>query len=80
VIQNGMKEKDYSTTDRDARIAQNPASQESYQGNFDPADEASVYGLKTNTGFKGILIAGDGIYSNTSTKVLKKLHSKINIE
>ena len=50
-----------------------------YEGNSDPADEASVYGLESNTGLKGMLITGDGIYSNASTQVLKKLHSKINL-
>jgi hypothetical protein len=36
-----------------------------YEGNTDPADE-------------GILITGDGIYSEASIQVLKKLHLKIN--
>ena len=49
-----------------------------YEGNTDPADEASVYGLETSNGLKGILITGDGIYSEASIQVLKKLHFKIN--
>ena len=46
-----------------------------YEGNSDPGDEATVYGLETKTGVKGILVTGDGIYSDTnSTSLLKKLH------
>jgi hypothetical protein len=51
-----------------------------YEGNSDPGDEASVYGLESNTGLKGILITGEGIYSNNSMQVFKKLHSKMNLE
>lgn len=46
-----------------------------YEGNSDPGDEATVYGLKTNTGLKGILTTGDGIYSDSNTvALLQKLH------
>lgn len=50
-----------------------------YEGNSDPADEATVYGIETSSGLKGILVVGDGIYSNSSsTKILKELHRKKN--
>ena len=50
-----------------------------YEGNSDPADEATVYGIETSSGLKGILVVGDGIYSNSSsTKILKELHQKKN--
>ena len=46
-----------------------------YEGNSDPADEATVYGLETKTGLKGILVTGDGIYSDSNTvALLQKLH------
>jgi hypothetical protein len=50
-----------------------------YEGNSDPADEATVYGIETTSGLKGILVVGDGIYSSSSsTKILKELHRKKN--
>ena len=46
-----------------------------YEGNSDPADEASVYGLESKTGLKGILITGDDANSEIfSGNILKKLH------
>lgn len=46
-----------------------------YEGQSDPGDEATVYGIETNNGVKGILVIGDGIYADAaSTKILKKLH------
>ncbi|RYY44648.1 MAG: hypothetical protein EOO06_17790 [Chitinophagaceae bacterium] len=48
-----------------------------YEGNSDPGDEATVYGLETKTGLKGILVIGDGIYADSNTVVLlQKLHLK----
>ena len=46
-----------------------------YEGNSDPADEATVYGIESKTGLKGILVTGYGISSdnNVSTAILKKL-------
>lgn len=46
-----------------------------YEGNSDPADEATVYGIETGSGIKGVLVTGygissDGIYAD----ILKKLH------
>ncbi|TKK65004.1 hypothetical protein FC093_21100 [Ilyomonas limi] len=51
------------------------ASVNRYEGASDPGDEATVYGLETKTGLKGILVKGDGIYSDTNTiAILQKLH------
>ena len=48
-----------------------------YEGNSDPADEASVYGLESSSGVKGILIAGEDTDSAPSARhILKKLHSE----
>ncbi len=48
-----------------------------YEGNSDPADEASVYGLESKTGLKGILITGDDASSEVSSgNILEKLHLK----
>lgn len=45
-----------------------------YEGNTDPADEAAVYAIESNTGLKGILVTGYGMYSDTvSSKILEKL-------
>jgi len=49
-----------------------------YEGESDPADEASVYGLESRTGLKGILVTGDESSSESSfSKILKKLHLKL---
>ncbi len=46
-----------------------------YEGQSDPGDETTVYGIETHTGIKGILLVADGIYSDAdSMKILKKLH------
>ena len=48
-----------------------------YEGNSDPADEASVYGLESKTGLKGILITNDDANSEDSSgHILKNLHLK----
>ena len=45
-----------------------------YEGDTDPADEATVYGIESKKGIKGILVTGDGIYSdNVSAKILEKI-------
>jgi len=50
-----------------------------YEGPSDPADEATVYGLKTYEGTKGVLVIGDGIYSDgAATAMLVKLHQSRN--
>ncbi len=46
-----------------------------YEGNTDPADEATVYGLESKSAGKGILISGDEVNSEfASGRILKKLH------
>lgn len=50
-----------------------------YEGQSDPADEATVYGLETNSGLKGILVMADGVYSDvTSVSILVQLHQSKN--
>jgi cytochrome c peroxidase len=45
-----------------------------YEGDSDPADEATVYGIQSKTGLKGILVTGYGISTDsTSTAILNKL-------
>ena len=46
-----------------------------YEGNSDPADEATVYAIESQSGLKGILVTGYGVSSDAvSTQMLKKLH------
>lgn len=46
-----------------------------YEGNTDPADEASVYGILSSSGLKGILVTGSGSeIDERSQEILKKLH------
>ncbi len=48
-----------------------------YEGQSDPADEATVYALCSSSGVKGILVAGYGISTDeASTETLKTLHYK----
>ncbi len=48
-----------------------------YEGDSDPGDESTVYAIESNTGLKGILVAGFGISSDTATNdILKKLHNR----
>lgn len=45
-----------------------------YEGDTDPADEATVYGIKSKSGVKGILVTGFGTsMDNVSAEVLEKL-------
>ena len=47
-----------------------------YEGNSDPADEASVYAIESKTGLKGVLVTGYGISSDAnSSAMLKKLRN-----
>jgi hypothetical protein len=48
-----------------------------YEGVSDPADEATVYGLETVEGTKGILVTGDEISEVESVSILTKLHKSI---
>lgn len=46
-----------------------------YEGNTDPADEATVYAIRSNTGVKGVLVTGySAAADQVSTELLKKLH------
>lgn len=45
-----------------------------YEGNSDPDDEATVYGIESHNGKKGILVTGYGADTDSmSTEILKKL-------
>ena len=45
-----------------------------YEGDTDPADEASVYAIESKSGLKGILVAGYGPSSDSmSSAMLDKL-------
>jgi hypothetical protein len=46
-----------------------------YEGDSDPADEATVYAIESKTGLKGILVTGYGTSTDsTSSAMLQKLH------
>lgn len=45
-----------------------------YEGETDPADEATVYGIESSNGLKGVLVTGYGAYSESmSDAMLSKL-------
>lgn len=45
-----------------------------YEGDTDPADEATVYAIQSQNGLKGVLVTGYGVSSDTvSDDILKKL-------
>ncbi|HCR53326.1 MAG TPA: hypothetical protein DIW27_02825, partial [Cytophagales bacterium] len=44
-----------------------------YEGETDPADEATVYGIESKTGVKGVLVTGYGATSGLSGDILRKL-------
>ncbi len=45
-----------------------------YEGNTDPADEATVYGIESKTGLKGVLVTGDPASMDSLTReILMKL-------
>ena len=47
-----------------------------YEGNSDPADEATVYGIQSKSGLKGILVTGDETtLDDVSVEILKKLNT-----
>jgi len=48
-----------------------------YEGNTDPADEATVYAIESKSGIKGILVTGSGMDTNSVTReILEKLKVK----
>ncbi|MFI5203601.1 MAG: hypothetical protein ACHQF2_03805 [Flavobacteriales bacterium] len=45
-----------------------------YEGDTDPADEATVYGIQSTSGMKGVLVTGYGTSMDSmSEKILEKL-------
>lgn len=45
-----------------------------YEGESDPGDEATVYGIKSKSGIKGILVTGDEIDTDPmSNAIIQKL-------
>ncbi|MFZ1807481.1 MAG: hypothetical protein WAU36_09680 [Cyclobacteriaceae bacterium] len=44
-----------------------------YEGQTDPADEATVYGIESKTGIKGVLVTGYGASTELSGDILRKL-------
>ena len=48
-----------------------------YEGESDPADEATVYALSSASGIKGVLVSGYGVSTDeASIETLKQLHYK----
>lgn len=48
-----------------------------YEGQTDPADEASVYAIQSKSGLKGILVTGYGMAADEpSSLILEKLNRK----
>lgn len=49
-----------------------------YEGDTDPADEATVYAVESHSGKKGILVTGYGAITDTlSSEILRKLSFRI---
>ncbi|MEQ8423820.1 MAG: hypothetical protein RIA63_03860 [Cyclobacteriaceae bacterium] len=44
-----------------------------YEGETDPADEATVYAIKSKTDLRGVLVTGYGATSGLSGDILRKL-------
>ncbi len=49
-----------------------------YEGNSDPADQATVYGIESKTGIKGILVTGYGAYGENASSELLQKFNKLN--
>jgi hypothetical protein len=48
-----------------------------YEGNTDPADEATVYAIESKSGIKGVLVTGYGVSEDSySSELLRKLGGK----
>ncbi|AWI26930.1 hypothetical protein [Flavobacterium pallidum] len=76
-----LKEKGF-TTDfniQEKRITDNPDDFEivhiyRYEGESDPGDEATVYGIKASDGERGVFVAGDlSMGEKSATRVLNDL-------
>ena len=67
---------------QEGRIINNPNDFEivqiyRYEGESDPGDEASVYGIKSSTGEKGVFVAGLSAFTdNSAAMVLHELSIK----
>jgi hypothetical protein len=47
-----------------------------YEGNSDPGDEATVFGISSNTGLKGVLVIGDETNMDSlTTEIVRKLYA-----
>ena len=45
-----------------------------YEGESNPDDEATVYGIQSTSGIKGILVTGDEVFSDAMTnEIIQKL-------
>jgi hypothetical protein len=44
-----------------------------YEGQTDPADEATVYGIESSSGIKGVLVTPYGAAADLSGEILTKL-------
>jgi hypothetical protein len=79
-----LAEKGFSTDFNldEKRIIDNPQDFEivhiyRYEGESDPGDEATVYGIKSSSGEKGVFVAGDlSLGEKSATKVLNDLSIK----
>jgi rubrerythrin len=79
-----LAEKGFSTDFNldEKRIVENPNDFEivhiyRYEGESDPGDEATVYGIKSTSGEKGVFVAGDlSLGEKSATKVLNDLTIK----
>jgi len=66
----------------ESRIINNPDDFEivhiyRYEGESDPGDEATVYGIRSKQGEQGVFVAGDlSVDDNSATKVLNDLSIK----
>lgn len=50
-----------------------------YEGESNPDDEATVYGIQSGTGHKGVLVTGNDVFAdNAESSIIKKLlhHNK----
>lgn len=41
-----------------------------YEGESDPGDEATVYGIESKSGIKGVLVTGDEMYSDDMARAI----------
>jgi len=68
-----LKEKGFTTDFNldEARIVKNPSDFRiehiyRYEGESDPGDEATVYGISSNNGERGVFVAGNLAYSESN--------------